>query len=77
MSDPTICSRKLGQGEAGAGARIAALHAFCEAQIEWARGQMKPKTELASSEMRAVAEELFMRSVTQGPMLGASEVQGG
>ncbi len=69
----SLRERKLGQGEAGAGARIAALDAFCEAQMEWARGCMPLKAELASAEMRADAEGLFVRSVTQGVMLETSE----
>ncbi len=69
----SLRERKLGQGEAGMGARIAALDAFCEAQMEWARGCMRPKAELASAEIRAGAEALFVRSVTQGAMPGAPE----
>jgi hypothetical protein len=56
-------ARKAAGGEAGKGARIAALDAFCEARLAWARGQLPAAAGAVDPGLRTAAERLFHASV--------------
>jgi uncharacterized protein len=56
-------ARKARGVEAGKGARIAALDAFCVARMEWARAHLPKTAQGVDPALRAAAEALFHASV--------------
>lgn len=56
-------ARKLAAVEAGKGARIAALDAFCVARMDWARAHLPAAALGVDLALRAAAEALFHASV--------------
>lgn len=56
-------ARKAAGVEAGKGARIAALDAFCTQRIDWARAHLPKTAQGVDPALRAAAEALFHASV--------------